>query len=699
VELAIFLACCVISVGCGGGSTASNRGQNNIPVASGSSQALSISGSIGTAQNGNGATVTLSGAANATTTADSFGNYSFTGLSGGSYSITPSKSGYAFSPSSQSTTLSVADITGIYFVGYPQNSGVDIYPGQDISSIVNVSPEGTTFVIHPGTYRLTQPITPKNGDNFLGQTACDPISSSGSCPAIISGSREIGSLATFNGTSYQVTGQTQQGVQQYTNDCYTGFAGCFYPEDLYFDGVQLTHLYAASLPSILTRQWWFDYVNHIIYFHDNPSGHLVETSVAPAAFEANNANNITFQYLTIEEFASPLSLGAIEPHVNGSSTANVNWVVRHTEIWGSHAIGVHVNFGTQVYDSYLHHNGQLAVGGGSNSDTIQSEIVVQGSTISNNNTSLVNDQWGAGGMKFGSTLGAVFRKNTILDNYGAGIHMDDNSADTVMDGNLVSGNLAGGIYHEIGIGANTIIRNNIVKGNPREPINGTIGYQIASVDSSGIDSYCNLVESSGAAQGESAITIAGTNRVWNGLQMLSTANNFHHNTVIVDSVGPNGLVRWFLNDAAHQPNFFSANPTPDYNSYELPSLSGMYFVYDNNGSQANTLKTWAQYEAAGADPHGAADTNYTSGYPTVVITSPTDQSTVALPATVTATASDTSGISKMEFYLDWTLAATVTSAPYNFTYTSATAGPHVISAMAYSNAGIRACYAITLNQP
>ena len=48
-----------------------------------------------------------------------------------------------------------------------------------------------------------------------------------------------------------------------------------------FDGLPLQHLYATSLPTILTGQWWFDYANHIIYFHDNPSGHIVETSVVP----------------------------------------------------------------------------------------------------------------------------------------------------------------------------------------------------------------------------------------------------------------------------------------------------------------------------------------------------------------------------------------------------------------------------------
>ncbi len=56
------------------------------------------------------------------------------------------------------------------------------------------------------------------------------------------------------------------------------WSGCVYPEDLYFDGVPYRHLNSTTLPAIGPGQWWFDYANHLICFHDNPSGHTVETS-------------------------------------------------------------------------------------------------------------------------------------------------------------------------------------------------------------------------------------------------------------------------------------------------------------------------------------------------------------------------------------------------------------------------------------
>jgi hypothetical protein len=689
------------------GQNVTVRGGNvsgvNFTAAAAASKLPTISGSITPANNGSGATVTLSGAAGATTTADASGNYNFIGLSAGSYTVTASKNGFNFSPASQNVTVSTSDVSRVNFIIiFSRSASIDILPGQDIPSAVTAAAAGTAFIIHPGTYRLTKPINPKDGDMFIGQTACAPPTTS--CSAIISGSTVIGPQATFDGTNYEVTGQTQQtppGVNGVTSHCYPGYYGCIYPEDLFFDRVQLIHLYSSTLPTIATGQWWFDYTKHIIYFHDNPSGHLVETSVSPAAFTANHSNNVTLQYLTVEEFAAPIQAGAIDPHTgqasNASPTANVNWVVDHCEVWGSHANGVHINFGTQVYNSYLHHNGQLAIGGGTNSYTINSAVIIQGNLITYNNTSYVSDQFGAGGVKFGNTLGAIIRGNTIQYNHGNGIHMDDNSSNILMDGNIITKNYAGGIYHEIGVGTASVVRNNVIVDNPKEPILGTGGYDLSSMTSTGIDNYCNLLQASGSLAGEHILQIVGGNRTWNGVQLVSQGNTFHHNTIILESVGSQGNTVWRLTDATDNQQFFTgANSIPDYNTYHLGTMANTKFAYDDNTSMNNTAKDWAQFIASGVEPHGSADTNNTSGYPTVAISSPLDQSSVAIPATITATASDPSGISKVELYVDWSLYDTINgSGPYNFSVT-ASPGVHTVAAMAYSEAGIGLCNAITL---
>jgi len=240
------------------------------------------------------------------------------------------------------------------------------------------------------------------------------------------------------------------------------------------------------------------------------------------------------------------------------------------------------------------------------------------------------------------------------------------------------------------------IRNNAVR------LAGTSGaFGIASSTSSGVQAYCNVVtEPSGVtnAAWEMLAANRGNNTVAPnvGSQIVSTGNYFHHNTVIWDT--GTGPVGYFQDDPTNQPNLFANNTPPDYNTYHASSSNDTQFVYDNNNSGDNTLRTFADYQAAGADVHGAMDTIYTSGFPTIAITFPADQSSVENPITVAATASDSSGISKVEFYVDWQLQATVTGgSPYDFNWTSATIGAHTVAAMAYSNAGISSCNAVTLN--
>jgi hypothetical protein len=581
---------------------------------------------------------------------------------------------------------------------------VDIHPGDDIPSVVAANPAGTTFVIYPGTYRLTQSIIPKTGDSFIGQTVCAPPATS--CPAIISGSTSIGSLATYNGKNYQVTGQTQQGQTGASGICDPGWSGCVYPEDLFFDHVPYQHLDSPTLPAIGPGQWWFDYTNHIIYFHDNPAGHTVETSVLNNAF-GGTANNVTLQYLTVEEFADMYPAGAIGVQEGTTpQTMGANWTVQNCEILLNHGCGVRVNYGMQILDSYIHNNGQLGIGGGigttsaPSTESMNSLILVQGNTINYNDYAHFNSNFGSGGYKTGSTSGITLRGNTIQHNEGSGIHFDVNSQNELVDGNIITDNSDGdGLVQEIGYGTSTF-RNNIVLRNGTGVNSSNNTYQIAVRASSGVTAYCNVMEipNGDGIGGWSINAFNRGNSSYPPYQYLAASgNSFHHNTVIWDA-GASGVVGAFQNDAANQPNFFASNTPPDSNTYHLTSLSGPNFVYDNNNSQNNTGQRFANYQANNADMHGTADTNYTGGYPAVAITSPSDQSSVGSSVTVVAAASDTSGISRVEFYVDWALQTTATGSPYEFTWSNGTTGSHTVTAMAYSNAGIRSCSAVTLTK-
>jgi chitinase len=76
---------------------------------------FTISGTISPTSGGSGATVTLSGTSGATTTANGSGAYTFTGLAKGNYAVTPSHTGFTFSPTSQSASITTANVTGLNF--------------------------------------------------------------------------------------------------------------------------------------------------------------------------------------------------------------------------------------------------------------------------------------------------------------------------------------------------------------------------------------------------------------------------------------------------------------------------------------------------------------------------------------------------------------------------------------------------------
>ena len=154
-------------------------------------QTYSISGTVG-GPGGAGATVNLSGASTATTTADSSGNFSFSGLSNGSYTVTPSNPGFVFSPSSQTTTVSGANITGLNFAALPTVSSITINPAAVIG--------GNTST---GTVTLTAP-APAGG-------AVVTLLSSNTGAAQVPASITVAANATtaaFTVTTSPVTGNT-----------------------------------------------------------------------------------------------------------------------------------------------------------------------------------------------------------------------------------------------------------------------------------------------------------------------------------------------------------------------------------------------------------------------------------------------------------------------------------------------------------
>jgi serine protease len=124
-----------------------------------------ITTSTGTALSG----VTVSRGA-ATTTTNSSGVYTFTGLANGTYTITPSLSGYTFSPTSRSVSVSGANVTGQNFTGTAASSGATALSngvgvaGSTNSTSANSSWRDYTVAIPSGASNLVISTTNSTGD-------------------------------------------------------------------------------------------------------------------------------------------------------------------------------------------------------------------------------------------------------------------------------------------------------------------------------------------------------------------------------------------------------------------------------------------------------------------------------------------------------------------------------------------------------
>lgn len=127
----------------------------NISAANFTATALTVSISGNVSTSGTGATVALSGSASASTTADASGNYTFNNVANGTYTVTPTKSGFTFSPASQTVTVNGATISGVNFTASANSAALAID--------ANISKDGTSA----STTIATPAFSTKSGNELL----------------------------------------------------------------------------------------------------------------------------------------------------------------------------------------------------------------------------------------------------------------------------------------------------------------------------------------------------------------------------------------------------------------------------------------------------------------------------------------------------------------------------------------------------
>jgi hypothetical protein len=353
--------------------------------------------------------------------------------------------------------------------------GVLIRVGDVPAVVVASHPAGTVFVFEAGVHRLSGPIVPRDGDSFVGERG-----------AVLSGSRLLTSFEREGGL-WVVVGQTQAGWR--SGECQEGVPRCRYPEDLFVDDVPLQHV--GSLGEVVSGAWFFDYEADRIYFADDPTGRIVETSVVSGAF-VGDADDVTIRGLVIEKFATPAARGAVMS-VRYSSTATFGerWVIEDNTIQLNHGAGLKVGHGARIVNNRVLRNGQLGVGGGWGFGTL-----VEGNEIAYNNWVGFDWGWEAGGTKWAMSDGLVVRNNHAHHNNGPGLWTDESPINTLYEYNLVESNASTGIFHEISYSAtirhNVVLNNGIGRG--YEQYMYVFGAGIVVASSPDVSVYGNVVK-------------------------------------------------------------------------------------------------------------------------------------------------------------------------------------------------------------
>jgi parallel beta-helix repeat protein len=429
-------------------------------------------------------------------------------------------------------------------------------PRRDLQAAINAKPDGTTFCLKEGIYRLRAPLLPKSHDVFVGEYG-----------AVLRGSKVVRKWRK-EGRFWVATGQRQENEPVLGVPCQAEVE-CNRPEGVFINDRPL--LQVASLEAVGRGRFFFDYANDKIYMANDPRRRRVETSVGAGAFQSTNhyAEGVVIRNLVIEKFANPSRTGAIY------DTVSPGWVVANSEVILNHGVGIAHASGATIRKNDIHHNGQLGL-----SSHQSVGVLVEGNQIAWNAIGGFAG-WEAGGAKYTVSTDLTVRGNFVHHNQHHGLWTNFDNVGTIYENNSVVANTGSGILHEEAF--DCVIRGNYVAKN------GMHGIFVSS--SSNVDAHGNTLEANG---------FAGVQLFIDGATGYDLANNVvHDNRFVVLEDTYNGLSTTRVSDPS--PYFSSKNNRFQANAYDVPNPSGRYWLWEGG------LRGWSEWRAAGNDTTGAVE--------------------------------------------------------------------------------------------
>jgi hypothetical protein len=454
-------------------------------------------------------------------------------------------------------------------------AGVIINPGDDIQSIVDASPAGTTYKFRAGIYREIS-VRPKPGDIYEGEPG-----------TILSGARLLTGWVA-DGAGWYVAAQTQEG--RIHGVCQASHPRCNRPENVFVNGRPLLHV--DTLSKVSASSYFFDYEADQIYIGQDPTGQVVEASATPIAF-APAADKVTVRGFVIEKYAIPAQMGAV-----GGQSPRAGWVIEENIIRWNHGTGVRLGDDSVLRNNKILHNGQQGFSGRGRN------IRVEGNEVAYNLWNGTNPSWEGGGAKIVRSVAYLARNNWVHHNAGRGLWTDIDNVDTVYEYNTVTDNSQDGLAHEISYSAR--ISDNIAARNGDSFDVWLWGSNILIQNSSNVEVAGNYVEV--AASGGNGIGIIEQSRGSGMLGPWVSRDVRVQGNVVVHKgrAGRNGAVEDHGNE-----QFFSETwgLRFDGNTYHTPAAGRALFAWDKSALSL------PGFRSAGQEATSVIDTAVSSSPP------------------------------------------------------------------------------------
>ncbi len=322
-------------------------------------------------------------------------------------------------------------------------------------------------------------------------------------------------------------------------------------------------------------------------FIGEPGAVLDGEGAATLAFD-RTADHVTIRGLTIQHYANPAQVGAIQAGGHNPADSRTGWVVEDNVVQRNAGMGIRIGSDMVVRNNRILRNEQLGIGG------IGDRTVVEGNEIAYNNPNRAFDPgWEAGGSKFVLTNDLVVRGNHVHSNVGPGLWTDWRNTNTLYEQNLVEGNTGEGIFHEVSYAAT--IRHNTVRRNGLGHRSWCYGSGILVAHSSDVTVQGNVVEDN-----------------WNGITAIQQARGDHKlrnlhvtgNTIVVtqryarDGSGNGAYAAAVCDDTGDTSVFTSSNNRFTANSYRLVDADTGWWEWRGR-------RTWSGWRGIPQDSSGS----------------------------------------------------------------------------------------------